>query len=143
MKGKAIVLLLVVACAVLLGVPRYGYRVDKAQLMEGMALTFQFKAALAQHFAAHGSFLGLKHESLPGTREGEYVEAIAFSSGRSDNVTVTANFRETALFGQFGGKTFSIATLDGGRTWKCIMPVIHIGFFTPTSDLLQTLKPCN
>ena len=139
-----VLLLLAATGAVLgVGVPRYGYHVDKAQLTEGMALTFQFKPGLAQHFAVHGTFLGLKDESLRGTRESEYVQAIVFASTRDDNITVTANFRQTALFGQFGGKSFSIVTLDGGRNWKCIMPVIHIGFFTPTSDLLKALEPFN
>jgi len=138
------VLLLLVATGAVLGVaiPRYGYQVDKAQLTEAMALTFHFKPGLAQYFATHGSFARLGEKSLQGTREGKYVQAIVFEYVKADSITVTANFRQTELFGQFGGKTFSIVTSDGGRTWKCKMPVIHVGFFTPTSDLLKTLEPC-
>ena len=143
MKSIARVLLLLAACAALVvGVSRHGYRVDKAQLTEGMALTFHFKPALAEHFSTHGSYARLNEKSLQGAREGQYVQAITFENARDASITVTARFRESGYFGQFSGKSISIATLDGGKSWKCILPKIHVGFFTPTSDLLATLKPC-
>ena len=139
-----IVLLSAVAYAVfVVGSARFAHRVDKAQLTEAMTLTFQFKTGLAKHFSDHGSFTGLIHASLSGTRQGEYVEAVVFEHARDGTITVTARFRQSGLFGQFRGKSFSIATLDGGRTWKCKVPLIHVGFFTPASDLLKALKPCN
>ena len=125
------------------GSARISHDVDKAQLAEAMALTFQFKAGLARHAADHGSFTGLNHASLSGARQGEYVASVVFEGARNGTITVAARFRQSGLFGQFRGKTFSITTLDGGRTWKCKVPTIHVGFFTPTSDLLKALKPCN
>lgn len=125
------------------GSARFENAADNAQLAEGMALTFQFKPGLARHFADHGSFNGLDPAALSGARQGEYVEAVVFEDARDGAITVAARFRQSGFFGQFRGKTFSITTLDGGSTWKCKIPMIHVGFLTSTSDLLGALKPCN
>ena len=140
----AIVLFSAVAYAVfVVGSARFAHDADKAQLAEAMALTFQFKTGLAKYFADHGSFTRLNHALLSGTRQGEYVEAVVFEDARDGTIILTARFRQSGPFGQFRGKSFSITTLDGGRTWKCKVPLIHVGFLTPTSDLLKALKPCN
>jgi hypothetical protein len=115
---------------------------DKAQLAEAMALTFEFKTRLAKHYADRGSFTGLDPASLSGARQGEYVEAVVFEDARDGAITVAARFRQSGHFGQFRGKRLSITTLDGGRSWKCKVPKVHIGFFTSTADLLKALKPC-
>ncbi len=116
---------------------------NKAQLDEAIALTFQFMAGLEKHFADRGSFTGLDPASLSGARQGEYVEAVTFEDGGNGKITVAAKFRQSGGFGQFRGKTFSITTLDGGSTWKCKVPMIYVGFFTSTGDLLKALKPCD
>ena len=116
---------------------------NKAQLTEAVALTFQFMAGLAKHFADRSSFTGLNPASLSGARQGEYVEAVVFEDAGNGKITVAARFRQSGGFGQFRGKTFSITTLDGGSTWKCKALSIHVGFFTSTSDLLTPLEPCN
>ena len=121
---------------------RFENAADSAQLAEGMALTFQFKPGLARHFADHGSFNGLDPAALSGARQGEYVEAVVFEDARDGAITVAARFRQSGFFGQFRGKRLSITTLDGGRSWKCKVPAVQIGFFTSTADLLKALRPC-
>jgi hypothetical protein len=139
-----IVLVSVVAYAVYaVGSARSENRANKAQLTEAIALTFQFEPGLAKHFADHGSFTGLNHALLSGPRQGEYVEAVEFEGARDGAITVTARIRQSGSSGQFRGKRLSITTLDGGKTWKCKLPRIHVGFLTSTSDLFEPLQPCN
>lgn len=142
MKVWSVVLLVFAAIAATIGAGRHGYQVDRGQLAEAVALTFQFAPQLARHYAEHGSFARLEEKSLSGAREGEYVQSVSFASTRPDSMRVTARIRETAWFGHYGGKTFAIVTDDGGRTWKCAAPTIYLGFFTSSSGMLAVLAPC-
>jgi type IV pilus assembly protein PilA len=104
-------------------IPSYGDYVARAQVMEGLSLTSQYKVMLTEYYQDNGAFnpngTPVTTSVLTSTTSGKYVEDVAFEHQQGGTITVAATFRSVGAAKPLQGRTFALATTDGGLTWLC------------------------
>jgi type IV pilus assembly protein PilA len=104
-------------------IPSYGDYVARAQVMEALSLTSQYKIMLTEYYQDNGGFVvdgtPVNTTIIPGTTSGKYVQNVVFERQAGGTITVTATFRTTGTAKPLQGRAFGLATVDGGLTWVC------------------------
>jgi len=92
----------------------------RAQVTEAMWLTSSAKTALTEFYEDNGKWPNNFNEISDAT-SGKYVDSIIISqgAGASGDIIIMATFKETGAHKDIQGKTFSISSDDGGKTWQC------------------------
>lgn len=107
-------------------IPSYQDYTARSEVTEGIQLTGQYKTMLTDYYLNNGNFSSLNITSLGGTSEGHYVTNVTTSNASGATIMVIATFKTLGAAKGIQGKTFSLETQDGGKTWECGRQVANV-----------------
>jgi type IV pilus assembly protein PilA len=107
-------------------IPSYQDYTARSEVTEAIQLTGQYKTMLTDYFLNNGSFDSVNLADLGGTSSGHYVTSITTGNASGATIMVIATFKTIGAAKGIQGKTFSLETGDGGKTWACGRQVTNV-----------------
>ena len=144
-KGFTLIELMIVVAIIgilaAIAIPSYQDYTARAQVSEAISLSTGFKAGLAEHFQATGTFSGLLITQVGSTISGKYVRTMALNNPRTLTVTIAATMKAAgSVASGLENKVLTIHTGDGGQTWVCGRALPGAGTTVETKHLPSGCK---
>lgn len=99
--------------------PAYNDYIARSQLSETLSLMEAGKSPYGEFFAERGVWPSAPG-SVMGTVSGKYTASITQTGASGSVVTLVATLKGSgSVSSGIAGKTMTLATTDGGRTWAC------------------------
>jgi Tfp pilus assembly protein PilE len=125
-SGVPLVIILILVIIPVIGIflavalPVYQDYTARAQVSEGVTLLRSSEEPLANYYKKNGKWPA-KLEKVSTKISGKYVERLQILEGAdtSDHIIILAKFKSESVVFSIQGKTISISSDDGGKSWKC------------------------
>jgi len=101
--------------------PAYQDYISRAQMSEAVELMAGGKTPMAEFYADKGAWPS-DTASVMGTTAGKYVASIEITASDATDpgsLTMTATMKSSGVNSAIQGKTATLSTADGGKTWTC------------------------
>ncbi|MGN2389899.1 pilin [Pelomicrobium sp. G1] len=123
-KGFTLIELMIVVAIIgilaAIAIPAYQDYTARAQMSEAVELMAGGKTPLAEWYADKGVWPSAA-ASVMNTLSGKYVSTVAITTGAAGTgqLVLTATMKNTGVNTAIQGKTATLETTNGGRTWIC------------------------
>ena len=102
-----------------IAIPAYADYTARAQVAEGMVLASAQKIPLLEYYADKKDFSNVSSADLQSQTSGKYVDSLTLEQAHGETVVVVIKFKQSGVASMIAGRSFRLATEDGGRTWQC------------------------
>ena len=130
-KGFTLIELMIVVAIIgilaAVAIPAYQDYIARSQVSEAVNLLGGGKTPLAEFYSDKGRW-PVAPVSVMGNLAGKYTASIGYGPGSGGGtLSLMAQMKSTGINAQITGKTVSLVSTDGGKTWNCTISATYAG----------------
>ncbi|MBI2313379.1 MAG: pilin [Betaproteobacteria bacterium] len=134
-KGFTLIELMIVVAIIgilaAVAIPAYQDYIARSQVTEAVQMLGGGKTPFAEYYADKGQWPGNAASVMGNTGPGKYVSTVSLTGGsgaQTSSLTLTATMRDSGVSSTITGKTLTLTTDNGGKTWTCVSGNIDTKF---------------